>query len=61
MYIKSYFFCYVDQFSTESEVQSFFTALGSGSRAEIADEAAGGDDAEFERKDEVRCLQIQWE
>lgn len=42
----------VDEYSPESEVQSFFTALGGGSQADIPDESAGGDDEKFETNEE---------
>lgn len=45
---------FADQFSAESEVQAFFTAMGSGSPADVADEAAGGDDDTFEKTEEVK-------
>jgi hypothetical protein len=44
----------VDEFSSLNETCHFFEELGSGSLEEVADEAMGGDDAEFEKKQEVR-------
>lgn len=41
-----------DQFSSEGDVQSFFTALGSGSPQDVPDESAGGDDEAFETTQE---------
>lgn len=41
----------LDQFSDTSEVQRFFTILGSGSPEEVPDADAGGDDAEFENNE----------
>lgn len=41
-----------DEYSDQAEA-SFFEALGSGSPDEVADET-GEDDAEFEKKQEVR-------
>jgi hypothetical protein len=45
-----------DEYSNDREVSHFFEELGSGSPDEVADETDGGDDAEFERKQEVRFL-----
>lgn len=42
----------IDEFSQESEVQRFFTALGGGSIADIPDESAGGDDEQYESNEE---------
>jgi len=42
----------IDEFSTEHEVESFFTALGSGSPASVPEESAGGDDEQFETSQE---------
>jgi len=49
-----YFFA--DEYSTEREVSHFFEELGSGSTGEVAEETDGGDDTEFERKQEVKHL-----
>lgn len=49
-----YFFA--DEYSTEREVSRFFEELGSGSTGEVAEETDGGDDSEFERKQEVKHL-----
>lgn len=43
---------FLDQFSSEDEVQQFFEALGFGSSKQVPDESIGGDDEEFERKEE---------
>jgi hypothetical protein len=45
-----------DEYSTEREVSSFFEELGSGTAGEVAEETDGGDDSEFERKQEVKHL-----
>lgn len=45
-----------DEYSNQTEVSRFFEELGSGSPGEVADETDGGDDAEFEKKQEVRIL-----
>jgi hypothetical protein len=45
-----------DEYSTGIEVSQFFEVLGSGSAGEIADETDGGDDSEFEKKQEVKHL-----
>lgn len=42
----------VDDYSPQSDFDTFFTALGSGSRDEVPDESAGGDDAQFETAEE---------
>ncbi|XP_013196391.1 gelsolin [Amyelois transitella] len=42
----------VDQYSSEVDVQKFFTALGSGARNMVPEESAGGDDQAFERSEE---------
>ncbi|KAI5636800.1 gelsolin repeat domain-containing protein [Phthorimaea operculella] len=42
----------IDQYSSEVDVQKFFTALGSGNRQLVPDESAGGDDQQFERSEE---------
>lgn len=41
----------IDESATESEVGDFFTGLGEGSPDDVADEAAGADDAVFERSE----------
>ncbi|XP_045482618.1 gelsolin [Harmonia axyridis] len=38
----------IDEFSSENDVEAFFKNLGSGSRAEVRPESAGGDDLQFE-------------
>ncbi|KAJ9575190.1 hypothetical protein L9F63_025859, partial [Diploptera punctata] len=43
----------IDEFSNQSEVSHFFEELGSGSSDDIADESEGGDDVEFEQKEEA--------
>ncbi|XP_075227987.1 actin depolymerizing venom protein gelsolin 1-like [Lycorma delicatula] len=43
----------VDSSSTETEVQKFFTELGSGSPSQVPDETKGGDDQEFESKQDA--------
>jgi hypothetical protein len=45
-----------DEYSTGNEVSQFFAKLGSGSAGEVADETDGGDDSEFEKKQEVKHL-----
>ena len=45
-----------DEYSTAREVSHFFEELGSGSLGEVADETDGGDDSEFERRQEVKHL-----
>ncbi|XP_063391915.1 gelsolin, cytoplasmic-like isoform X1 [Cydia fagiglandana] len=42
----------LDQYSTETDIQKFFTALGSGSKDSVPEESAGGDDQAFERSEE---------
>ncbi|CAH2064579.1 unnamed protein product, partial [Iphiclides podalirius] len=42
----------VDQYSSETDVQKFFTALGSGSKDLVPEASAGGDDQAFERSEE---------
>ncbi|XP_028171676.1 gelsolin-like, partial [Ostrinia furnacalis] len=41
-----------DQYSSEVDVQKFFTALGSGAPNSVPEENAGGDDQTFERSEE---------
>ncbi|GFG33063.1 hypothetical protein Cfor_12089 [Coptotermes formosanus] len=43
----------IDEYSNEREVSHFFEELGSGASGEVADETDGGDDTEFERKQEA--------
>lgn len=42
----------IDEFSSPSDTNKFFEALGSGSRDEVPEESAGGDDQAFERNEE---------
>ncbi|XP_026475030.1 gelsolin isoform X2 [Ctenocephalides felis] len=51
----------IDEFSSQTDVEGFFEALGSGSAAAIPEEAAGGDDQEFERSEEqaIKLYRIQ--
>ncbi|XP_072946726.1 actin depolymerising venom protein gelsolin 1-like [Epargyreus clarus] len=42
----------IDQYSSEVDIQKFFTALGSGSKDLVPEDSAGGDDQTFERKEE---------
>lgn len=42
----------IDQYSSESDTQRFFTTLGSGTRDIVPEDSAGGDDQEFERSEE---------
>jgi len=42
-----------DEYSDQTEIAKFFQILGSGSAAKVPEEAAGGDDAEFETKQDV--------
>ncbi|GBP56085.1 Gelsolin [Eumeta japonica] len=42
----------IDSASSETDVQRFFTALGSGSRDLVPEASAGGDDQAFERSEE---------
>lgn len=41
----------VDKYSSDVDVQKFFTALGSGVKDLVPDESTGGDDQEFERNE----------
>lgn len=43
----------IDEYSNQSEISQFFEELGSGSPGEVADETDGGDDVEFETKQEA--------
>jgi hypothetical protein len=45
-----------DENSSPVEVTRFFTELGSGSNNQVADVPYGGDDAEFETKQDVSKL-----
>jgi hypothetical protein len=45
-----------DEYSSHNETTHFFEELGSGSLDEVADETMGGDDADFEKKQEVRTF-----
>jgi hypothetical protein len=47
---------FADEYSNENEASRFFEELGSGSPDEIADETESEDDAEFEKKQEVRLF-----
>ncbi|CAK1592085.1 unnamed protein product [Parnassius mnemosyne] len=42
----------IDQYSSETDVQKFFTALGSGTKDIVPEPSAGGDDQTFERSEE---------
>ncbi|XP_013178934.1 PREDICTED: gelsolin-like [Papilio xuthus] len=42
----------VDQYSSDTDVQKYFTALGSGTRDIVPEASAGGDDQTFERSEE---------
>ncbi|XP_026748076.1 gelsolin-like [Trichoplusia ni] len=42
----------VDKYSSDVDVQKFFTALGSGSNDLVPEDTAGGDDQAFERSEE---------
>ncbi|XP_073966838.1 gelsolin, cytoplasmic-like [Choristoneura fumiferana] len=42
----------LDQYSSETDIQKFFTALGSGTKDSVPEESAGGDDQAFERSEE---------
>ncbi|XP_066147749.1 actin depolymerising venom protein gelsolin 1 [Euwallacea fornicatus] len=42
----------VDEFSPESDFETFFAALGGGSRSAVPEAAVGGDDAQFESSEE---------
>ncbi|CAH0404138.1 unnamed protein product [Chilo suppressalis] len=42
----------IDQYSSEVDVQKFFTTLGSGAPNTVPEEAAGGDDQTFEKNEE---------
>lgn len=42
----------IDQYSSDADVQKFFSSLGSGSRDLVPEDSAGGDDQTFERNEE---------
>ncbi|XP_060516326.1 gelsolin-like [Cylas formicarius] len=42
----------VDEFSPQSDFDDYFNALGGGSREEVPEESAGGDDQQFETNEE---------
>ncbi|CAK1553244.1 unnamed protein product [Leptosia nina] len=42
----------IDKYSSEVDIQKFFTALGSGSKDLVPEDSAGGDDQAFERNEE---------
>lgn len=44
-----FIFCFLDSYGSEGDYEEFFEKLGGGSRAEVPDETAGGDDTEFEK------------
>ncbi|XP_047542944.1 actin depolymerising venom protein gelsolin 1-like [Vanessa atalanta] len=46
----------IDQYSSESDVQKFFTYLGSGSKDLVPEESAGGDDQTFEKNEEKSVI-----
>lgn len=46
------FISYIDEFSTQDEIDQFFEVLGSGSPDQVPDESVGGDDDAFERNEE---------
>ncbi|CAB3260036.1 unnamed protein product, partial [Arctia plantaginis] len=46
----------IDQYSSEVDVQKFFTALGSGSKDIVPEDSAGGDDQAFERSEEQSVI-----
>uniref|UniRef100_A0A2A4JSL9 Gelsolin-like domain-containing protein n=1 Tax=Heliothis virescens TaxID=7102 RepID=A0A2A4JSL9_HELVI len=50
----------VDQYSSDVDVQKFFTALGSGTKELVPEASAGGDDQAFERNEvqSVSLLQL---
>lgn len=43
---------FLDEFSPESDFDDFFAALGEGSRDEVPEETAGGDDQQFENSED---------
>lgn len=48
----------IDEFSTSSELDSFFEALGGGSQDDVPGESAGGDDEESEEKGEISLHRV---
>ncbi|KAL4703497.1 hypothetical protein ACJJTC_011299 [Scirpophaga incertulas] len=46
----------IDQYSSEVDIQKFFTTLGSGSPNSVPEESAGGDDQTFERNEEQSVI-----
>ncbi|XP_059054982.1 gelsolin-like [Achroia grisella] len=46
----------IDQYSSDVDVQKFFTALGSGAKDSVPDATAGGDDQSFERNEEQNVI-----
>ncbi|XP_039762538.1 gelsolin-like [Pararge aegeria] len=46
----------IDQYSSDVDVQKFFTNLGSGSRDLVPKESAGGDDQTFEKNEESSVI-----
>lgn len=46
----------LDQYSSDVDVQKFFTALGSGTKDLVPEESAGGDDLAFEKKEEQTAI-----
>ncbi|KAL0809031.1 hypothetical protein ABMA28_012673 [Loxostege sticticalis] len=46
----------IDQYSSEVDIQKFFTALGSGAPNSVPEENAGGDDQTFERNEEQSVI-----
>ncbi|XP_017785495.1 PREDICTED: gelsolin, cytoplasmic [Nicrophorus vespilloides] len=42
----------IDEYSTSSEYDEYFSKLGEGSQSEVPDESAGGDDEQFEKQQE---------
>ncbi|XP_063899283.1 gelsolin [Helicoverpa armigera] len=49
----------VDQYSSDVDVQKFFTALGSGTRELVPEASAGGDDQAFERSEAQSVVLLQ--
>ncbi|XP_075989889.1 gelsolin-like [Anticarsia gemmatalis] len=46
----------IDQYSSDVDVDKFFTALGSGAKDSVPEESAGGDDQAFERSEESSVI-----
>ncbi|XP_046975986.1 gelsolin-like [Vanessa cardui] len=46
----------IDQYSSEADIQKFFTLLGSGSKDLVPEESAGGDDQTFEKNEEKSVI-----